>query len=684
MNLFADYVQPLTNWLQANPHWSLFITFFIALTESLAIIGSIVPGSVTMTAIGILAGSGIMRIDLTLVAATLGAVCGDSLSYALGYYYRDHLVEMWPFKKYPNLLTYGKEFFSRHGGKSVLIGRFVGPLRSIIPVIAGIMNMKQWRFLIANVISAIGWSILYVMPGVFIGAAGHELSTESATRLFILILIALAAIWLASFLLKLIFITFNSFLKKHLHNVWLSARKSSVSGKLYNAVTPDGEINHYPTAGLVLLLFINLIVFLMLLLISTKTSWLNTVNYSVHFFAQSFHTTLMEAFFILCSQFTSNFTLISLYIASCLWFIYHKNKKIVFYLTSLLTFGSIISFLIAHGVQSPRPPGLLVTMPGYSFPDQQIVMGTAFYVFILFYINTKYSLLTNTFRSIIWTILGLSGFASVYLGDYWLTDVVSSYFIGIIICLSHWLIYRKSSYTLSAQKNPSLVLLLFIGAVLFFTMISTYLNFKTLAHNHSPYHKQFSLTQSSWWNQQEPVLPLYSLNRIGNRLSLLNIQFYGDLESLESALEQNGWQHRNESFFTKLMMRFNSSNEGIKLPLLAQLYENKRPELVMTYRDKQSKLILELIIWESNYSLTDRNRPIWIGTLHQNIRDKTDQMKNVGSMANFINTLSFVMPSLNEFTLRRVEIPENMINTVMFPTAPYILLIKQKHDRLDL
>lgn len=677
MNLFADYVQPLTNWLQANPHWSLFITFLIALTESLAIIGSIVPGSVTMTAIGILAGSGIMRIDLTLLAATLGAVCGDSLSYALGFYYRDHLVEMWPFKKYPTLLIYGKEFFARHGGKSVLIGRFVGPLRSIIPVIAGIMNMKQWRFLVANIISAIGWSILYVMPGVLIGAAGHELSTESATRLFILILIALAVIWLISFLLKFLFITLNSFLKNNLHHVWLTVKHNSVLTKLYQAITPDGEKNHYPTAGLILLLLFQLICFLTLLIITTQTPWFNTINYPVHVFTQSFHTTLLEAFFIMCSQFTSNFTLIFLYITCSLWFIYHKNPKLTFYLTSLLISSSIISFLLSHSVVTPRPPGLLITMPGSSFPDKQLVMGTSFYGFILFYINTKYSLLTNTFRSIIWIILGLSGCASVYLGDYWLTDVLSSYIIGIIICLIHWLIYRKSNYNPSPQKKPSLILFLFIGTVMVFTVLSTYLNFKTLAHNHVPYRKEFTLTQSAWWDQKQPILPLYSLNRIGSRLSLLNIQFAGDLNLLETALAKNGWQHRTESFFTKLLMRLNNSNEGIKLPLLAQLYENKRPELVMTYREKQSKLVLELTIWESNYNLKDTNGPLWIGTIHQNIREKTGQMKNIGSMSNFINPLSYIMPALNEFTLRRIEVPENMINTVTFPTAPYILLIKK-------
>jgi len=97
MSLFEEYIHPLINWLQTNPHWALSITFLISLSESLAIIGSIVPGSVTMTAIGILAGSGIMRIDFTLLAATLGAIAGDSISYALGYFYSERLLFMWLF-----------------------------------------------------------------------------------------------------------------------------------------------------------------------------------------------------------------------------------------------------------------------------------------------------------------------------------------------------------------------------------------------------------------------------------------------------------------------------------------------------------------------------------------------------------------------------------------------------------
>lgn len=679
MNLFADYVQPLTSWLQANPHWSLFITFFIALTESLAIIGSIVPGSVTMTAIGILAGSGIMRIDLTLIAATLGAVFGDSLSYFLGYFYSDRLIEIWPFKKYPNLLRYGKDFFSKHGGKSVLIGRFVGPLRSIIPVIAGIMHMKQWRFLIANIISAIGWSFLYVMPGVLIGAAGHELSTEGATRLFMLILVIMAVAWLASIVIKSLFIRLNIFLKNNLHGLWLSSKSHSKLARLFNAITPAEEQDHYPTAGLLLLTVFFVICFLILLTLAIKTQFLNNINLPIHIFTQSLHSSLLEALFIGLNQLTSTFTICGLFIVSCIWLIYHKKLKVAIYLGSLLLCSAIVSLLLSHVHYTPRPQGLLVTMPGSSFPAINLVLCTAFYGFIILFVNTN-SILTNTFRTIILIILTLSGFASIYLGDYWFTDVIAAYLVGIIICLIHWIIYRKSYYiSINSDKVDSAgIMITVVLSILIFSSISTSLNFKTLIHDHAPYHTEFTLTENAWWNQLNPILPLYRLNRIGHRTSLLNIQYTGSLDLLVTSLEQYGWQLRTESFFAKLLLRMNKSPGEVKLPLLAQLYENKRPAIFMTYQDKKSSLVLELTIWESNYFINNFNNPIWIGTVHQNVRIKNPNNKTQ-SANNLINPLPYIMPALDNFTLRRMAVPTDMIRTCTYPTSPYILLIKKSN-----
>ncbi|AWN74411.1 bifunctional DedA family/phosphatase PAP2 family protein [Legionella anisa] len=677
MNLFVDYVQPLTNWLQQNPHWSLFITFLISLTESLAIVGSIVPGSVTMTAIGILAGSGIMRIDLTLLAAILGAVAGDSLSYLLGYYYSDRLLEIWPFSKYPKWIHYGKDFFETHGGKSVLIGRFVGPLRSIIPVIAGIMHMKQWRFFVANVISAIGWSILYIMPGVVIGAASHELSTESATRLFLLILIFLAGIWLFSIFIKWLIRLLSSFLKIYLHNFWLKLKNNSLLVYVYEAFTPQDEANHYRTASIVLIAVFCLFFFLILLGLTVATQYLTFINLPTHLLLQSFNTPILRIFFICCTQLTSTITILTLFIMCCCWFIYNKNRIAVIHLCSLLFFSGFIALSLTYLVYSPRPPGLLIDMPGSSFPAVNLLIATALYGFILFYINSTYTLFTGTLKSIVFTILSFSGLGAVYLGDHWFTDILASYFLGTTICLIHCLSYRKSNIPIKKMAHSSLMILPLFISIFLSSFISTYFNFKTLSYSHTPYHKKFTLSERAWWEQEKPILPVYQFSRIGKRIGFLNLQFAGNLDILQNILEENGWHSHEDSFFTNLLMRMNQQPNSVKLPLFTQLYENKAPTLIMTYTDQQTKLTLELRVWESNYNLLNLNKPLWIGSIHPS--NRANKLKNnLGYFPNLINPLDYMFKTEHPFEVKQIKLPDTMIKTTRYPTQPYLTLIKEK------
>jgi membrane protein DedA with SNARE-associated domain/membrane-associated phospholipid phosphatase len=679
MSLLVEYVQPLTNWLQQNPHWSLFITFLISLTESLAIIGSIVPGSVTMTAIGILAGSGIMRVDLTLLAAILGAVAGDSISYTLGYIYSDRLADIWPFNKYPQWLKYGKDFFALHGGKSVLFGRFIGPLRSIIPVIAGILHMKQWRFLIANVLSAIGWALLYVMPGVVIGAAGHELSAESATRLFVLILILLAGIWIISLMIKWLVSKLNSFVKLHLHAQWSRfLNRKTTFGILCKALTPKGEVNHDITASLAVQAMLSFAFFVILFALELQGQWITALNTPIYLFLQSVHSFVLEAFFIFCTQLTSTLTILTLFIICCIWFIYDKNFKAILYLSGLLICSTLISLLLNQCINSPRPTGLLIVMSGSSFPENHLLVASAFYGFLLFYINHIYSLFTNTLRAFVLTILGLSGLSAVYLGDYWLTDVLAAYFAGATIGLIFCLIYRKTNLTSIKVTNAApMAFSLFLGMICA-TSLSAYLNFHTLSSNHAPYHKEFALSESIWWNQKKPILPLYRLNRIGKRISLLNIEYLGDLDLLEEYLVQNGWESRTESFFSNLLTWINNQSNSVKLPLLTQLYENKAPSLFMIYTDTQTNLSLELRIWESNYYLSELNRPLWIGSIHPSAPPNNKLITDPGYTPNLIDPLTYLLPAKNHFAIKKIAVPDTMVKTTTFPTQPYIILLKKK------
>jgi hypothetical protein len=304
-------------------------------------------------------------------------------------------------------------------------------------------------------------------------------------------------------------------------------------------------------------------------------------------------------------------------------------------------------------------------MVGNSFPNANLLVATALYGFIFYYINSKHLLLTNTLRSFIMIVLGLSGLGSIYLGDYWLTDVLAAYFMGAALCLIICVLYRKHHLYHGKKLQSAAVLAVLVGAIIGSTLVSIFLNFKVLVYAHTPYQKEYILNSTEWWNQQKPILPLYHLNRVGRRTSLLNIQYSGDLTELQSTLEAHGWEARNESFFKKLLTHISGNANEIKLPLLTQLYENKGPELVMVYSDTENNIGLQLIIWESNYNLQNINHPLWFGTLYPT-------QKNI----NLKNILNYIVPALDKFNLRQITLPNEMIKTTVFPYQPNILLIR--------
>jgi hypothetical protein len=526
--------------------------------------------------------------------------------------------------------------------------------------------MKQWRFLIANVISAIGWSLLYVMPGVLIGAAGHELSAESATRLFIIILLFISAIWLSSLLIKWTLIKLHSFFKNNLHGFWSSFKSRFPLNKLYLLITPENEINHYPTAGLVLLTLFCIVASVLLVVLNINGGCLQSIDLPVQLFLQSLHTHLLEVVFICCTQLTSTLTIALLYIACCLWFLFNKKIRALIALSLLIIITCCLSYLLTVFIASPRPQGLLITMLGNSFPNSNLLVATSLYGFIFYYINSKHLLLTNTLRSFILIILGLSGLGSIYLGDYWLTDVLASYSIGAAICLIVCLLYRKHHLYHGKKLQSALVLAVLVAAIIGSTLVSVFLNFKILVYAHTPYYKEYTLDGADWWQQQKPILPLYRLNRVGKRTSLFNIQYSGDLAELQNKLEAYGWKIHNESFIKNLVTHISGNTNEVKIPLFTQLYENKRPELVMVFKDIRSNMILQLIVWESNYNLHNVNHPLWIATLYSTHRDTNPK-----------NIFNYIAPALKGFSLKQIVIPNDMVKTTTFPYQPNILLIKK-------
>lgn len=180
-----DFIQPTLAFIAAHSGWAVAVMFVTSFGKSFAFVSLLFPGTSLLIAAGTLMSAGTLPYLPVLAGAVLGAVLGDTVSYWIGRRFGGALARLWPFSRHPDLLPGGIRFFARHGGKSVFIGRFFGPMRAVIPLAAGIMRMPPDRFWIANVASAIVWAPMLLFVGDAVGDAGEHLIGSGNTVLLV-------------------------------------------------------------------------------------------------------------------------------------------------------------------------------------------------------------------------------------------------------------------------------------------------------------------------------------------------------------------------------------------------------------------------------------------------------------------------------------------------------------------
>jgi membrane protein DedA with SNARE-associated domain len=180
-----DLVQPTLAFIAAHAQWAAAIMFITAFGESFAFLSLLFPGTTLLIAAGTLMSGGTLPYTPVLVGAVAGATLGDTVSYWIGRRFDTAIARVWPFSRNSALLPSGIKFFARHGGKSVFIGRFFGPMRAVIPLAAGVMKMPRGRFWIANIVSALIWAPMLLFIGDAIGDVGDR--AIGATNTFVLV-----------------------------------------------------------------------------------------------------------------------------------------------------------------------------------------------------------------------------------------------------------------------------------------------------------------------------------------------------------------------------------------------------------------------------------------------------------------------------------------------------------------
>lgn len=159
----------VTGFIAEHSAWAMPIIFLVVFCESFAFISLLVPGTAILAASGALIGTGTLAMTDLLAAAIPGAILGDAISYWLGRRFGPRITGAWPFRDHPEMVAKGQDYLKRYGAASEFICRFFGPLRAVVPLMAGMGRMPAGPFMLANVASALVWAPVVLLSGSLLG-----------------------------------------------------------------------------------------------------------------------------------------------------------------------------------------------------------------------------------------------------------------------------------------------------------------------------------------------------------------------------------------------------------------------------------------------------------------------------------------------------------------------------------
>ncbi len=159
----------VSSFIAEHRAWAGPIVGLITFGESIVVVGAFLPATVLLVVAGGLVAAGVLDATQVVAFALLGAILGDAASYALGRRLGDKaLAHPW-LSRHQTILAKTRTATQKYGVATLFVGRFGGPLRAFVPIMAGMMAMPVLRFHIANALSGVVWVAAFLLPGYLAG-----------------------------------------------------------------------------------------------------------------------------------------------------------------------------------------------------------------------------------------------------------------------------------------------------------------------------------------------------------------------------------------------------------------------------------------------------------------------------------------------------------------------------------
>jgi membrane protein DedA with SNARE-associated domain len=159
------FIEHAAEFIRHNHVWAGPIIGLMTFGESMFIIGILIPATALLLITGGLVASGTLPLMPILLWGYAGALLGDALSFWLGRWMGPNVLRCKPLATHRRTVARARLLFYRYGFFAVLLGRFLGPIRSTIPTVAGVMGMPEYKFQLANLVSALFWVPALLAPG---------------------------------------------------------------------------------------------------------------------------------------------------------------------------------------------------------------------------------------------------------------------------------------------------------------------------------------------------------------------------------------------------------------------------------------------------------------------------------------------------------------------------------------
>jgi len=607
-------MQALIDALTQHPGLALVAVFAAALLESTVVIGIAVPGSTVVFVGGILAGLQVLDPWWTAVVAVAGATLGDGFSYWLGRHYHERLRTLWPMRAYPALLERGQAHFARHGGTSVLLGRFLAPLRATVPVIAGMSDMPIVRFTVVNLLSAIAWAGAHLLPGMLFGAS-LQLAGAVSSRLIILLAGVVAVLWLCVGLLRLAYRKAWPVLRLQRDRIvaWACARTGLVSRVIRSLLDPARPESFGLLVAAVLLLGGFWLFFGVLedVVSGDPLVQFDRVVFNV---LQGLRTAWVDDVMIVATELGSTTVAVAVIAGVSVVLALKRCWRTLAYWLTAVGFAQALVWILKTVLGRGRPVAMLDGMEGFSFPSGHAASSIVLYGFLAVLLardKTPRAKWAITLGAAL--LIGFISFSRLYLGAHWLSDVLASLSLG-----TAWVALLTIAYTQHAHDERLPARALSLAALLALAVAGS----ATVASHHAadvaryaPRAASAPILLADWQVNGWQRLPPRRADVDGDHEEPLLLQWAGSAERIEHVLQAGGWRRPPAWWSRAALLWLLPSTPIGHLPVLPKFHQGEPPALSFEKElDPTRRMVIRL--WPTDYRIgadTDPPPTLWAG-----------------------------------------------------------------------